>query len=110
MDIYSLSRKELLQAEKEFTKTRFGRKAVIPVILSTVLTVVWAVVSLGTMAMHFLCMYWVYTCKPTHYTIDYVRSEPMSYLISFILVFFLCIFSFINYNKELRHYLESRNG
>lgn len=104
MNYYALSRKEVIKIEKDFAKTVPGRKARLPVLLSMLMSFVWAAVSLGTIAMYYVSMYLSYCCGKD-WEVKYIVSEPMSYLISFLLVMLLCYVSMINYNRELRDYI-----
>lgn len=106
MNIYTLSKKEINKIEKDFSSTVIGRKARLPILLSIMMTVVWAVVSLATIAMYFVSMCWSYMYCET-WEVKYIASEPMSYLIAFLLVMILCFISMFNYNRELRAYISS---
>lgn len=109
MNYYTLTKKQVNQIEKDFAKTVAGRKARLPVLLSMILAVAWAVVSLGTIAMYFVSMCWSYLYG-YYWNVEYIRSEPMSFFIAFLAVVLLCFISMMNYNRELKDFIKSLDG
>lgn len=105
MNCYTVSKKEMDKIEKDFAKTVIGQKARIPIILSIMFMAVWLCVTASLVFIECLCMKWAYMNNMPD--ISFFSSEPMSYFISFLLVVLMCLFSYFNYNKELRKYIES---
>lgn len=105
MNAYSLTKKEMNQIEKDFSKTVLGRKARLPVLLSIMFMIVWLVVTVSLIYIQYVCAFWAWNCGYSF--VNFVTSEPMSYFISFLIVVSLCFLSYFNYNKELRKYIAS---
>lgn len=105
MNCYNIDKKSMAKIEKDFSKTVFGQKARIPVILSIMFMVVWLCVTASLMYIEYMCMKWAYFNNMQ--CISFVSSEPMSYFIAFLMVVIMCLLSYFNYNKELRKYIET---
>lgn len=113
MNIYELSRKDLVKYEKEFSKTAYGQKVRLPVLISLMSIIIWLIVVIGFAVIQYNCYMWL---KSSAYCSGYYGCYGYSgfgdlttpCVISFVIIAAMCVFSAAYYNKEIRKYVQSK--
>ena len=106
MDIYSISKKDLDKYDEEFAKTAIGKKAKTLVLVSILMIIVWAVISVGAMILQYVS--WSWGIDFGFFDINILANEPLSYFLTFLMVVLIAVISTVNYNREFKAYLLAK--